>query len=580
MATPDDDLFDFLLSRWDATEPRERIKEWRRIMQEITAHFRGREGRGAFLGAFIGQARYDDDDERRELLAIARHVIEEPDDDSDEEEEDGPLSARALKEKRKASAAGRAAMLQRMNEKFCVVNEGGRVWIFADHYDAALKWQCWERMRQTDFLLMFEGENICTTINAEGKATYQPVAKWWLGHAQRRTYRDGVMMGPREETPDGVLNLWRGFGFAPRPGSWRRLKDHIRYVICAGEEYSFDYLMGWMARAIQLPGLPGEVAIVLRGDPGAGKGILGHALRKLFGNHGLHVSQGDQLTGKFNQHLRECLFLFADEAFFVGDKAGMRVLRALITERVKTIEVKGGAIFQATNMLHLMMASNERWVVPMIAGERRVAVFDVLDTFKGDFYYFKLVTDELENGGYAAMLDELLHYDLNTFEVRQVPETGALEEQREFTLSSVQAWWREVLERGYVYRSEMGLENELHKWQDDASTELLYASYCQYVSKRHERWEQRGTIVRFLCGDLKCQKTRVRNLITGERMTRQGPEVVRMRWPQTVRLGSLAQAREYFAGLMNIEVIDWPEPDETTTDDVVVPLRTSDDEQL
>lgn len=575
----DEELFELLLAQWDHTAPEDRAKGWRDIVRQIIAHFRGREGRGSFLGAFLGEAHYDSDAERRQLWAIARQFIADPDDEA-EEPDDGLLSARTLKEKRKASAAQRAATLARMNEKFCVVNEGGKVWIFADHYDAALRWQCWERMRQTDFLLMFDGENVCTTITSEGKATYQPVAKWWLGHAQRRTYRDGVMMGPREQTPDGVLNLWRGFGFEPRPGSWRRLKDHIRYVICAGEEYSFDYLMGWMARALQLPGLPGEVAIVLRGDPGAGKGILGHALRKLFGNHGLHVSQGDQLTGKFNAHLRECLFLFADEAFFVGDKAGMRVLRALITERVKTVEVKGGAVFQSPNMLHLMMASNERWVVPMIAGERRVAAFDVLDTFKGDFYYFKLITDELEQGGYAAMLDELLHYDLSTFEVRRVPETGALEEQREFTLSSVQAWWREVLERGYVYRSEMGLETDMHKWQDDASTELLYASYCQYVSKRRERFEQRGTIVRFLCGDLKCQKTRVRNLITGEHMTRQGPEVVRMRWPQTVRLGPLAQAREYFAGLMNIDAIDWPEPDETATDDVVVPLRTSDDEQL
>lgn len=571
----DEELFELLASQWDSTPPEDRNKTWREIINEIIRAFHGREGRAAFLGAFIGGARYDNDDERRELLAIARHALEAPDDE-EECEDDG----RTLKEKRKAAAAKRAATLQRMNEKFCIVNEGGKVWIFADHYDAGLQWQCWERMRQTDFLLMFHGENICTTITSEGMATYQPVGKWWLGHAQRRTYRDGAMMRPREETPDGVLNLWRGFGFAPRPGSWRRLRDHIRYTICAGDEYSYDYLMGWMARAVQQPGLPGEVAIVLRGAPGAGKGILGHALRRLFGNHGLHVSQSDHLTGKFNTHLRECIFLFADEAFFVGDKAGMRALRALITERVKTIEVKGGAIFQATNMLHLMMASNEKWVVPMIAGERRVAAFDVLDSFKGDYYYFRLITDELEQGGYAAMLDELLHYDLNGYEVRNVPETGVLCEQREFTLSPVQAWWREVLERGYVYRSQMGLEDKLHVWHSDVSTELLYASYCQYVQQRHERFEQRSTVLRFLIDDLKYAKKRVRNLITGERMTKQGPEVVRNFCPQTLRIGTLPQARELFAALMNIESWDWPEPEENTTDDVVVPLRTSDEEQF
>lgn len=576
----DDDLFEFLLSRWDSIEPKDRTKVWSEVMREIVTAFRGRDGRAAFAGAFIGQARYVDDSERRELLTIARRIMSDDESDEEEEEDEAALTTKQLKEKRKRAAQEREAALKRLNEKFCVVNEGGKAWIFADRYDDVLDRRYWERMRPTDFMLVYQTEKICVAVTDDGKAKYQSLVRWWLNHPQRRCYPDGAMMKPQGETQAGVLNLWRGFGVEPQPGLWRRLKDHIRYVVCAGDEYSFDYLMGWMARAVQFPAEPGEVAIVMRGLPGSGKGMLGHALRVLFGNHGMHISQSDHLTGKFNAHLRDCVLLFADEAFFVGDKAGMRALRALITERVKTTEIKGGAILQSPNMLHLVMASNDEWVVPVIPGERRMAAFNVLDIFKGDYHYFKAITDELQAGGYAAMLDELLHYDLTAYEVRNIPETNVLREQREFTLSPVQAWWREVLERGYVYRSEMGLEDKLHVWHSDVSTELLYASYRQYVRERRERMEQRGTVFKFLCEILRCQRTRVRNLIIGERMgsgASRGAEVVRGHCPQTLRIGTLPEARDRFERVMAIELPEWPEPEQTTTDDVVVPLRTSED---
>lgn len=47
------------------------------------------------------------------------------------------------------------------------------------------------------------------------------------------------------------------------------------------------------------------------------------------------------LTGNFNSHLRDCIALFADEAFWAGDRAGESVLKMLVTEPVIPIEGKG-----------------------------------------------------------------------------------------------------------------------------------------------------------------------------------------------------------------------------------------------
>ena len=37
------------------------------------------------------------------------------------------------------------------------------------------------------------------------------------------------------------------------------------------------------------------------------------------GQHALKISNAKHLVGNFNSHLRDCVFLFADEAFFAGD---------------------------------------------------------------------------------------------------------------------------------------------------------------------------------------------------------------------------------------------------------------------
>jgi hypothetical protein len=75
--------------------------------------------------------------------------------------------------------------------------------------------------------------------------------------------------------------------------------------------------------------------------------------------------------------LQDKLFMFADEAFWAGDKTSERTLKGLVTERVMMIEPKGVNAFQWPNRLALYMAANEGWVVPASHDERRYAISGV-----------------------------------------------------------------------------------------------------------------------------------------------------------------------------------------------------------
>src|SRR4030095_9825416 len=109
------------------------------------------------------------------------------------------------------------------------------------------------------------------------------------------------------------------------------------------------------------PERPAEVALVLRGGRGTGKGVFARAVGHLFGPHFVHVSSARQLLGNFNAHLQDAIVVFADEVFLAGDRHVEVVLKTLITEPTIQIERKYRALVTAKNLIHLIIASNEDW---------------------------------------------------------------------------------------------------------------------------------------------------------------------------------------------------------------------------
>lgn len=127
-------------------------------------------------------------------------------------------------------------------------------------------------------------------------------------------------------------------------------------------------------------------------------------LAELAGASGLHIANPSQLVGRFNSHLQNCILLFADEAFWAGDKAGESVLKALVTEPTITYEGKGRDAVSGKNLIHIVMASNSDWVVPAGLGdERRFAVFEVNGSRRGDKAFFDALNAQLYGNDRAGL---------------------------------------------------------------------------------------------------------------------------------------------------------------------------------
>ena len=173
---------------------------------------------------------------------------------------------------------------------------------------------------------------------------------------------------------------------------------------------------------------------------------------KIFGVHGIPISDPALLIGDFSGHLQYCVFLFLDEAFWPGDRKLEGKLKSLITEPTCMIHPKFVTPFLVPNLLHMMWATNSDWAVPASHDARRYAVFKVSNERVGDFGYFDELNAELDNGGVEAMLWDLLRMDLGSWKPKFIYQTQALLQQKQRSLHGLDAWVEAILQEGVVPR--------------------------------------------------------------------------------------------------------------------------------
>lgn len=338
--------------------------------------------------------------------------------------------------------------LRILNEKHAVIgNLGGKCRIIEEVWDPSLKRTRITKQSFEDFRNRYRNRRVVVGANDNGQPVEKAVGAWWIDHPARRQY-ETIVFAPGQEV-ERAYNLWRGFAVDSLPGDKHEpFLRHVRENVCSGNDEWYHYLVGWMARAVQEPGSPGEVAVVLRGKRGTGKSFFAKMFGRLFGRHFLQVANAQHLVGSFNAHLRDTVVLFGDEAFYAGDKKHESVLKTLVTEEQLVVEGKGVDAEAAANFTHLILASNEDWVVPAGLEERRFLALDMADDRMQDNAYFRAIKTDLEAGGFENLLHFLRTYDLRDFEVRTAPKTKALREQQGYSLPPVQQYFYACLRGG------------------------------------------------------------------------------------------------------------------------------------
>jgi hypothetical protein len=369
------------------------------------------------------------------------------------------------------------SVIETYNSEYFTAPEGTNVFVFRESYDFELEHS--KLVKQT-----FDGFRKLHPEKVMNSGKLKQAAAIWLDSPQRRNYKDGLVFSPNGNTPTGCYNLWKGFSIEPTQEYPTLLLDYLKEVICDGNQQNYHYLINWLAYCVQYPGRQGGVAVVCRGEKGTGKGTLGRMMKEIFGCHGIQISNPRHLTGNFNAHLRGTAFLFADEAFFAGDKAGEGVLKSIITEKTIAIEQKGIDVVEVRNRLKIMMASNNDWVVPTSADERRYFCLDVSPKYMGIHAYWNQLNSYIATGGKEAFLGHLLSIDLKDFDVHRMPNTKGLDKQKIQGLGVIESLVNDWLTEGGI-TSEHGGYTELKEQENWVYTHVVQEGILKHCKNNH-----------------------------------------------------------------------------------------------
>jgi hypothetical protein len=362
------------------------------------------------------------------------------------------------------------SVIEELNRRNAVICIGNKVAIMREGFDPILgrdEMVLWTKGDLFDWY----ADRFVYLNGADGKTLKKNSAKHWFENPKRRKYEGFTMEQDLNGTPSKYYNLWRGFGFESKQGNCSLFYEHMYNNIACEDRVIYEYLLDWMADAIQNPikQLP-ETAIVLQGDPGTGKTFFLNHFGKLFGPHYLYLTNAKYLTGGFNGHLKDTIFLFADEAF-LPDKEHYRILKGIVTQEMTMIEFKHKDAFPFKNHIHLAIASNDKFILPVDIEDRRFFMLNIGNKRKKDIEYFAKIKKQLTGGGYSALLWDLMNRDISSKNLLDFPGTQTTLDNKLHCLNSVGQWVFKTLCDGELPDSVSPIGDLYHK----------YWSFCQGI---------------------------------------------------------------------------------------------------
>ena len=427
------------------------------------------------------------------------------------------------------------AIVEELNTKHAHVMISGKARIINIMTDPQNGWQTHDFSTPADFRSRYANRKVKIGNRI------RTAAEVWLESPKRQSY-GGITFLPGKDAGD-YFNLFQGFAVEPAEGDCNLYLEHIRNNICSADDDLYNYIIHWMADAIQNPSTRPGVALAIRGQQGVGKGVFVNTFARLFGPHFIQVTQSSHLVGNFNGHQKDKLLVFADEAFWAGNKQAEGVLKGLVTEDTLSIEMKGVDVGQFPNFIRLILATNNDWVVPASAEQRRFVVIDASAARMQDTAYFGAIIQQMESGGLEALMHHLQSLDLEGVNLRKIPQTDALADQKLRSLDSVAAWLFSCLNNGGIEEVETSSTTYLRDWPETYGTSNMYNAYigyCKRVGQNHP----------------------VRDTVFGKSLARYLPSISKRRDGGKNRqhvylLPPLDQARQEFASATKIPSSEW-----------------------
>tara|TARA_R110002126_G_scaffold72931_3_gene182042 strand:- start:61 stop:2064 length:2004 start_codon:yes stop_codon:yes gene_type:complete len=273
----------------------------------------------------------------------------------------------------------------------------------------------------------------------------------WINNIDRRDITD-IIFDPSGKETHSKYNIWKGYKYE-NTGEYnvdniKPFVQHIKNIICDGDEELAEYVIKWFAQIIQTPWNKTKVGLVWRSEAeGVGKNIILNLIKNIIGSEYYYsTSNLEHLIGNFNADAEAKILINMNECLWGGDKKKEGRLKEFITEDTLTINQKGVKTYNIDNYANVVITSNSDWIIGVNQNDRRWQMIECSETKHDKNYYTTLVNTNIQD-----LTNYLYSIDITDYDPTKIIKTKLHNDQVELNMDTAELFWANVLEKKRIH---------------------------------------------------------------------------------------------------------------------------------
>lgn len=277
--------------------------------------------------------------------------------------------------------------------------------------------------------------------------------------------------------------------------------NHIREILCAGDDECSEYLLSWFAHMLQRPAQKTKSCPIIKSAPGAGKNFV----FTVFSRYVLSVDMAtivndlDRITGKFNSMLMGKLLIVCDEALDSCNRKGNQIMKNRISEDQQLIEEKYQASVMVNDCSNYAILTNNNFQSIVERGDRRYLCLEALNTRcpkqPGAQEYWDMMHEKLMNPTAGLHIFHwLLRRDIRSLRISNLPETDYKRKLKVAQANLVVRYLLHLREIRINRDMDKADEDQIAQWkQDDMPGKLaFYQAFKDFATEYEPHGDKFG----------------------------------------------------------------------------------------
>lgn len=317
--------------------------------------------------------------------------------------------------------------------------------------------------------------------------------KEWIKDKQKRMYEAEVFMPPPRVAKPSCLNTYHGLRAEKlQPVPDELVEDLVKPIIyhlrllSGGVKTNTEYVLNWLARRIQQPGVLPTVGLGFRSVEGTGKdSFFNFYGKKIIGEE--YFTQAGEMTELFRDlhttDMKDKLLIVVSECTRSDNNSVRNKLKSFMTS--PTCKFRPLYVQQMTrdNYCGVVMFGQDQQFLNMEGDDRRFVVMDCLPIHANDPSYFKKFIDHIERDEAArAFYQYLMNRDISGFRISaDRPMTTARTNMTQFSAKALYMFLKKYVPMLYERENPPGAVAEVLSVY--AKRSELFDEYVSYVQE-------------------------------------------------------------------------------------------------